>query len=88
MNVRLALKLWFRSKKINVISFFVKKKRRPLEEHIEIKEGEQYPAEINDTKMIGEEVLISYTVTSAHIWCHVNINVEYKAASRCLVIQM
>ncbi|XP_047425973.1 integrin alpha-1 [Mugil cephalus] len=31
-------------------------------EHIEIKEGEQYPPEFNDTKMIGEEVNISYTV--------------------------
>ncbi|KAM4527247.1 integrin alpha-1 isoform 2-T2 [Odontesthes bonariensis] len=30
--------------------------------HIEIKDGEQYPSEFNDTKMIGEEVDISYVV--------------------------
>lgn len=32
------------------------------DEHIVVKEGEQYAAEINDTRMIGEEVNISYTV--------------------------
>ncbi|XP_041666679.1 integrin alpha-1 [Cheilinus undulatus] len=35
---------------------------RPMEEHIVVKEGEQYPAKINETWMIGEEVNISYTV--------------------------
>ncbi|XP_008289908.1 integrin alpha-1 [Stegastes partitus] len=33
-----------------------------VDEHIVVKEGEQYVAEINDTSMIGEEVNISYTV--------------------------
>uniref|UniRef100_A0AAQ5YDR5 VWFA domain-containing protein n=1 Tax=Amphiprion ocellaris TaxID=80972 RepID=A0AAQ5YDR5_AMPOC len=32
------------------------------DEHIVVKDGEQYAAEINDTRMIGEEVNISYTV--------------------------
>ncbi|XP_060916805.1 integrin alpha-1 [Labrus mixtus] len=35
---------------------------RPVDEHILVKEGEQYPAKINETWMIGEEVNISYTV--------------------------
>ncbi|XP_068430110.1 integrin alpha-1 isoform X2 [Clinocottus analis] len=35
---------------------------RPGDEHIVVKEGEQYPAVINDTRAIGEEVHISYTV--------------------------
>ncbi|XP_029371123.1 integrin alpha-1 isoform X1 [Echeneis naucrates] len=35
---------------------------RPVDEHIVVKEGEQYPPVLNDTKMIGEEVNISYTV--------------------------
>ncbi|XP_045922775.1 integrin alpha-1 [Micropterus dolomieu] len=35
---------------------------RPLDEHIEVKEGEQYSTVFNDTKIIGEEVNISYTV--------------------------
>lgn len=37
--------------------------RRPADEHIVVKEGEQYATEINDTGAIGEEVNISYTVT-------------------------
>lgn len=35
---------------------------QPMDEHIVVKEGEQYPAEINDTWMIGEEVNVSYKV--------------------------
>uniref|UniRef100_A0A3Q3VMZ6 VWFA domain-containing protein n=1 Tax=Mola mola TaxID=94237 RepID=A0A3Q3VMZ6_MOLML len=34
----------------------------PVDEHIVVKEGEQYSAVFNDTRMIGEEVNISYTV--------------------------
>ncbi|XP_076014557.1 integrin alpha-1 [Genypterus blacodes] len=35
---------------------------RPKDEHIVVKEGEQYPSAFNDTSMIGEEVNISYMV--------------------------
>ncbi|XP_059214364.1 integrin alpha-1 [Centropristis striata] len=35
---------------------------RHVDEHIVVKEGEQYATEINDTWMIGEEVNISFTV--------------------------
>lgn len=35
---------------------------RPVDEHVVVKEGEQYASVFNDTKMIGEEVNISYTV--------------------------
>lgn len=35
---------------------------RPGDEHIIVKEGEQYSTEFNDTSVIGEEVNISYTV--------------------------
>ncbi|TDH02169.1 hypothetical protein EPR50_G00170330 [Perca flavescens] len=35
---------------------------RPVDQHVEVKEGEQYSSEFNDTRMIGEEVNISYTV--------------------------
>ncbi|KAG7499450.1 integrin alpha-1 [Solea senegalensis] len=38
---------------------------RPVDEHIVVKEGEQYSRVFNDTKMIGEEVNISYTVERA-----------------------
>lgn len=51
--------------------------RRPVDEHIVVKEGEQYAAVFNDTRMIGEEVNITYTVTSAdrdHSWRLVDIN--------------
>uniref|UniRef100_A0A8C7YCF8 Integrin, alpha 1 n=1 Tax=Oryzias sinensis TaxID=183150 RepID=A0A8C7YCF8_9TELE len=34
----------------------------PLYEHIIVKYGEDYPPKINDTKMLGEEISISYTV--------------------------
>lgn len=34
----------------------------PVDEHIIVKEGEQFATVFNDTKMIGEEVNISYTV--------------------------
>ncbi|TKS84691.1 Integrin alpha-1 CD49 antigen-like family member A [Collichthys lucidus] len=33
----------------------------PVDGHIVVKEGEKYPAVINDTRMIGEELNISYT---------------------------
>ncbi|XP_040914374.1 integrin alpha-1 [Toxotes jaculatrix] len=35
---------------------------RPVDEHIVVKEGEQYSSVFNDTRMIGEEINISYTV--------------------------
>ncbi|KAF1377677.1 hypothetical protein PFLUV_G00203230 [Perca fluviatilis] len=35
---------------------------RPVDHHVEVKEGEQYSSAFNDTGMIGEEVNISYTV--------------------------
>ncbi|XP_034565030.1 integrin alpha-1 [Notolabrus celidotus] len=35
---------------------------RPVDEHIVVKEGEQYPSEITETWMIGEEVNITFTV--------------------------
>uniref|UniRef100_A0A8P4K2H9 Integrin, alpha 1 n=1 Tax=Dicentrarchus labrax TaxID=13489 RepID=A0A8P4K2H9_DICLA len=37
----------------------------PVDQHIVVKEGEVFSSVFNDTKMIGEEVNISYTVTSA-----------------------
>lgn len=39
-------------------------RRRPVDEHVVVKMGEQYPSSINDTRMIGDELDISYTVTS------------------------
>ncbi|XP_054468070.1 integrin alpha-1 [Anoplopoma fimbria] len=36
---------------------------RPVDEHVVVKEGEQYSTVFNDTRVIGEEVNISYTVT-------------------------
>ncbi|XP_061887204.1 integrin alpha-1 isoform X2 [Entelurus aequoreus] len=38
---------------------------RPADEHVVVKEGEQYSSVFNDTWMIGEEVNISYTVEKA-----------------------
>ncbi|KAM9840911.1 integrin alpha-1 [Aulostomus maculatus] len=38
---------------------------QPVDEHIVIKEGETYPSVFNDTRMIGEEVNISFTVERA-----------------------
>ncbi|KAM9338561.1 integrin alpha-1 [Symphorus nematophorus] len=38
---------------------------RPVDEHIVVKEGEQYASVFNDTKIIGEEVNISYTVVKS-----------------------
>ncbi|XP_044030086.1 integrin alpha-1 isoform X2 [Siniperca chuatsi] len=35
---------------------------RPVDEHVVVKEGEQYSTVFNDTRIIGEEVNISYTV--------------------------
>lgn len=36
--------------------------RRPLDEHVVVREGEEYSPVFNDTSMIGEEINISYTV--------------------------
>uniref|UniRef100_A0A671UNV5 Integrin, alpha 1 n=1 Tax=Sparus aurata TaxID=8175 RepID=A0A671UNV5_SPAAU len=36
---------------------------QPQDEHVEVREGETYSSEFNDTKMIGEEVNITYKVT-------------------------
>lgn len=36
--------------------------RRPVDEHIVVKDGEGYASSFNDTRIIGEEVNISYTV--------------------------
>ncbi|XP_057674414.1 integrin alpha-1 isoform X1 [Corythoichthys intestinalis] len=38
---------------------------RPVDEHVVVKEGEKYLAVFNDTRMIGEEVNISFTVEKA-----------------------
>ncbi|KAM8743216.1 integrin alpha-1 [Acanthopagrus schlegelii] len=35
---------------------------QPQDEHVEVREGETYSSEFNDTKMIGEEVSITYKV--------------------------
>nr|XP_046231232.1 integrin alpha-1 isoform X2 [Scatophagus argus] len=35
---------------------------RPVDEHVVVKEGEQFASVFNDTRMIGEEINISYTV--------------------------
>lgn len=35
-----------------------------MDEHVVVKIDEQYPSAINDTRVIGEELNISYTVTS------------------------
>ena len=60
--------------------FFYASSRQPQEEHVEVREGETYSSEFNDTKMIGEEVNITYKVTAAdrdHIrWC-ADIYVEH-----------
>lgn len=37
--------------------------RRPVDEHVVVKEGEVFPRVINETSVIGEEINISYTVT-------------------------
>ncbi|KAG7241159.1 hypothetical protein INR49_025902 [Caranx melampygus] len=37
----------------------------PVDEHIVVREGEQYASVINDTRVIGEEVNVSYTVVKA-----------------------
>ena len=43
--------------------------RRPQDEHIVVKEGEQYPQVFNHTSVIGEEINLSYTVrpTRSHV---------------------
>ncbi|XP_070845853.1 integrin alpha-1 [Chaetodon trifascialis] len=38
---------------------------RPVDEHVVVKEGEQYASVFNDTRAIGEEVNISYTVAKS-----------------------
>lgn len=37
--------------------------RRPVDEHVVVKEGEEFPPVFNKTSQIGEEINISYTVT-------------------------
>lgn len=37
--------------------------RRPVDEHVVVKEGEEFPPVFNETSQIGEEINISYTVT-------------------------
>lgn len=54
-----------KSRGSNVVFFLNTSSRRPVDEHVVVKEGEQYSSVFNDTRMIGEEVNISYTVTSA-----------------------
>uniref|UniRef100_A0A8C9ZFT1 Integrin, alpha 1 n=1 Tax=Sander lucioperca TaxID=283035 RepID=A0A8C9ZFT1_SANLU len=46
----------------DVIQINVTATRRPVDQHVEVKEGEQYSSAFNDTRMIGEEVNISYMV--------------------------
>uniref|UniRef100_A0A8D3CSD9 VWFA domain-containing protein n=1 Tax=Scophthalmus maximus TaxID=52904 RepID=A0A8D3CSD9_SCOMX len=43
---------------------------RPVDEHIVVKEGEQFASVFNDTRMIGEEVNISYTVEISVLFNH------------------
>uniref|UniRef100_A0A3P8UE17 Integrin subunit alpha 1 n=1 Tax=Cynoglossus semilaevis TaxID=244447 RepID=A0A3P8UE17_CYNSE len=52
---------------------------RPVDEHIVVKEGEQYARVFNDTRMIGEEVNISYTVekTSDAVTPPLHLTVTY-----------
>lgn len=52
----------------SILFYFIlnESSRWPVDGHIVVKEGEKYPAVINDTRMIGEELNISYTVTSAY----------------------
>lgn len=50
-----------------------------MDEHIVVREGEQYASVINDTKAIGEEVNISYTVKIKAD----NMFMEQTAACRC-----
>lgn len=38
--------------------------RWPVDEHVVVKMGEQYPSTINDTRMMAEEINMIYTVTS------------------------
>ncbi|XP_051794568.1 integrin alpha-1 [Acanthochromis polyacanthus] len=53
------------------------------DEHIVVKEGEQYAAEINDTRMIGEEVNISYTVqkSGSNVSLPLDLTVAYPRLS-------
>uniref|UniRef100_A0A3B3ZEQ1 VWFA domain-containing protein n=1 Tax=Periophthalmus magnuspinnatus TaxID=409849 RepID=A0A3B3ZEQ1_9GOBI len=45
----------------NEIQINVTATRWPVDEHIIVKEGEQFAAVFNDTRMIGEEINITYT---------------------------
>ena len=47
------------------VFFLYTSSRQPQDEHVEVREGETYSSEFNDTKMIGEEVSITYKVTAA-----------------------
>ncbi|KAM8872070.1 integrin alpha-1 [Synchiropus picturatus] len=50
---------------------------RPVEEHIVVKEGETYASVFNDTRMIGEEVNISYTITADAVTPPLTLTVLY-----------
>lgn len=41
--------------------------RVPVDEHVVLKMGEQYPSTINDTRMIGEDINMVYTVTCGDV---------------------
>lgn len=38
--------------------------RFPVDKHVVVKVDEQYPSNANDTKTVGEEISMIYTVTS------------------------
>lgn len=41
--------------------------RWPVDQHVVVKTGEEYPSTINDTRAIGEEINMIYTVASAEL---------------------
>ncbi|XP_024155499.1 integrin alpha-1 [Oryzias melastigma] len=50
----------------------------PLHEHIIVKYGEDYPAKINNTKMLGEEISISYTVEKSSVITNLSLELKVK----------
>lgn len=74
-HIILHLKLWLRSEECKKdVSF-----RSPLNNHIEITQDDEYPSKFSNFSMIGEEVNITYTVTSArsdHIGWFINTSRE------------
>uniref|UniRef100_A0A3B4WRT8 Integrin subunit alpha 1 n=1 Tax=Seriola lalandi dorsalis TaxID=1841481 RepID=A0A3B4WRT8_SERLL len=54
---------------------------RPVDEHIVVKEGEQYATVFNDTRMIGEEVNISYTEAGDVVTPPLDLTVTYPQRS-------